>query len=72
MWSGTHNVTRDQLTGEETVFLTTTNSDSLHGNITLERSDDIGGLLLLVPTNSSVQHKNTDNNTEIDPVTQTG
>ena len=48
-----------------------TDNESTHSNITLQRSHDIGSLLLLVPTDESVKQKNTTDNTEIDPVTQT-
>lgn len=68
----TYNITGYDLSREDLLFLTVTDNSSLHGDITLERSDDIGGLLLLVPTDNSVEHKNTDNNTEIDPRTKTG
>ena len=45
---------------------------SLHSNITFERCHHIGGLLLLVPADRSVEHQNTDDDTEIDPVLKTG
>ena len=67
----TYNITRDKLTSSDFLLGTVANNNSLHGNVTLERSDDIGGLLFLIPTNDSVEHENTDNDTEIDPVTQT-
>jgi hypothetical protein len=51
--------------------MTVSNNISLHGDITLQTSDDIGGLLLLVPTDNGVEHQNTDNDTEIDPVLET-
>jgi len=54
------------------VFLTATDDSGLHGNVTLERGDNVGSLLLLVPTDNSVEKKNTSNDTEIDPVTKTG
>lgn len=66
------NVTGDELAGLDVRFLTITDDSCLHGNVTLERSDDIGGLLFLVPTDDSVEKKNTDNHTEINPATKTG
>jgi hypothetical protein len=66
------NVTGDELTSLDVGFLAITNDSRLHGDVTLERSDDIGSLLFLVPTDDGVEKKNTNNHTEIDPVTKTG
>jgi len=66
------NVTGDELAGLDVQLLTVTDDSRLHGDVTLEGSDDIGGLLFLVPTDNSVKKKNTDNHTEIDPGTETG
>lgn len=71
MEQDTHNITGNKLAGEDTRLLTTTDNSALHGNVTLEGSDDIGGRLFLVPADGGVEHENTDNNTEIDPITQT-
>ena len=67
-----YNVAWDELSRLDILFLTTTNRYGLHGNVTLQACDDIGGLLLLVPADSCVQHQDADNHTEVDPVTQTG
>ncbi|KAI6876686.1 plasma membrane H+-ATPase Pma1 [Hortaea werneckii] len=67
-----NNVTRDQLTGLDILLLTLTDDHCLHGNVTLQTGDDIGGLLFLIPTDESVQEQNTDNDTKVDPVTKTG
>lgn len=64
-------VTSNKLTGEDLLLLTVTDNDSTHSNITLQRSNNIGGLLLLVPTDKGVKKKNTTDDTKIDPVTQT-
>ena len=64
-------ITGDELTGEDVLLLTVADDSGSHGDITLERGDDIGSLLLLVPTDDGVEHKNTDDDTEIDPITQT-
>jgi hypothetical protein len=64
----TYNITWDDLSCEDFLFNAITNDGSLHSDITLERSHDIGGLLLLVPTDDGVEHKNTNDDTEIDPV----
>jgi len=50
----------------------TTNDDSLHGNIALERRDDIGSLFLLVPTDESVEHENGNDDPEVNPILKTG
>ena len=63
---------RDELTGENRLLLVVTDDSRLHGDITLEGSDDIGGLLFLVPTDDSVEKKNTADDTEIDPILKTG
>lgn len=69
--SATYDITGDELTSLDFLFLTIANNSGSHGDITLERGDDIRSLLLLVPTDSGVEHENTDNDTEINPVTQT-
>jgi hypothetical protein len=67
-----NDVTGDELTGEDRLLLVVTDDGRLHGDVTLEGSDDIGGLLFLVPTDDSVKKKNTADDTEIDPVLKTG
>lgn len=67
----THNVTRNQFTGKDFSLLTVTNNPRAHSNVTLQGSDNISSLLLLVPTDSSVKQQNSDNDTEINPVTKT-
>ena len=76
IWDGsgakrTYDITSNELTSKDLLLLAITDNNRLHGNITLERGNDIGGLLLLVPTDNRVKHKNTNNDTEINPVTQT-
>ena len=39
--------------------------------LTLQTSNDIGSLFFLIPTDNSVKHEDTDNDTEINPITQT-
>lgn len=68
----TYDITRDEFTGGDFLFSAITDNRTLEGNVTLERGDDIGSLLFLVPTNNSVQEKNTTDNTKIDPITKTG
>jgi hypothetical protein len=67
-----NDVTGDELTGENGLLLVVTDDSRLHGDVTLERGDDIGGLLFLVPTDDSVEKKNTADDTEIDPILKTG
>lgn len=67
----TYDITDDQLTSENLLLGAITDDGRTHGDITLERSDDIGSLLLLVPTDDGVEHQNTDDDTEIDPISQT-
>lgn len=69
--SSTYNVTGNELTSADFLLLTITNDEGLHGDVTLEGGDDVGGLLFLVPSDNSVQHKDTNDNTEIDPITKT-
>jgi len=66
-----NDITGDELTSEDFLLLTVADDSGSHGDITLERGDDIGSLLLLVPTDDGVERKNTDDDTEIDPITQT-
>lgn len=65
-------ITRNQFTGEDGLLLVVTDDGSLHGNVTLERSDDISSLLLLVPTDNGVEQQDTANDTEINPILKTG
>jgi hypothetical protein len=67
-----NDVTGDELTGKDRLLLVVTDDGRLHGDITLEGSDDIGGLLFLVPADDSVKKKNTADDTEIDPILKTG
>lgn len=69
---GTYNVTGDDFTSENGNLGTIANDGRPHGDITLERSDDIGSLLFLIPADESVEKKDTADNTEIDPVLKTG
>lgn len=64
-------VTGNKLTSENGLLLVVTNDGGLHGDITLERSDDIGSLLLLVPTDDGVEQQDTADDTEIDPILKT-
>ncbi|TLD30651.1 hypothetical protein PspLS_02350 [Pyricularia sp. CBS 133598] len=63
-------VTRDKLPGADLLFTAVTDDTGLHGNITLQGGDDIGGLLLLVPTDDGVKQQDTDNDTGINPVSK--
>jgi hypothetical protein len=65
-------ITGNELSGENGLLLVVTDDDSLHGNVTLERGDDISGLLLLVPTDNGVEQQDTANDTEINPILETG
>ncbi|KAF7571771.1 hypothetical protein PtrM4_092710 [Pyrenophora tritici-repentis] len=65
-------ITGNKLAGEDSLLLVVTNDDSLHGNVTLERGDDIGSLLLLVPTDNGVKQQDTADDTEINPILETG
>ena len=65
-------ITRNDFAGKNSNLTAVTDNGSLHSNVTTERGDDIGGLLLLVPTDESVEQENTADDTEIDPVAETG
>lgn len=65
-------ITRDDFAGENGLLTAVTDNGGLHGNVTTERSDDVGSLLFLVPTDESVEKKNTADDTEIDPIAETG
>lgn len=68
---GTYNVTGDDLPSQDLLLLTVTLNHGTHSDVTLETGDDVGSLLLLVPTDNSVKEKNTNDDTEINPVTKT-
>lgn len=67
----TYDITRNNLTSENLLLGAVTDDRGLHGNVTLEGRDDVGSLLLLVPTDDGVEHKNTDDDTEINPGAKT-
>lgn len=66
-----YNVTRNKLASLDFLHMTVTNNFSLHGDVTLQAGNNVGSLLFLVPTDNGVEHQDTDNDTKIDPVTQT-
>lgn len=66
-----YNITGNELTSENVLLLAVTNNGTTHGNVTLERGDDIGGRLFLVEGDEGVEQQDTADDTEIDPVTQT-
>lgn len=68
---GTHNIAWYKFSGPDLLFLAITNNTSLHGDISLQAGDDVGGLLLLVPTDDSVKQQDTNNDTGVDPVLKT-
>lgn len=49
------NVTGNDFAGKDSDLTAVTDDSGLHGDITTEGGDDIGGLLLLVPTDESVE-----------------
>lgn len=53
------------------MLLAVTDNSASHGNVTLERGDDIGSGLFLVEGDESVEQQDTADDTEIDPVTKT-
>lgn len=66
-----YNISGNNLTSEDLLLNSITNDGCLHGDVALERRHDIGSLLLLVPADDGVEQQNSDNNTEINPSTQT-
>lgn len=66
-----YNITGNELTSENVLLLAVTNNGTTHGNVTLERGDDIGSRLFLVEGDEGVEQQDTADDTEIDPVTQT-
>jgi len=71
MESGTYNVTGNELTCENVVLLAITDNIGPHGNITTQTLDDVLSLTFLVPTDNSVKHQDTDDDTKVDPITKT-
>jgi hypothetical protein len=65
-----YNITRNQFTSFDFFLFAISNDNCFHGNVTFKRRDDIGRLFFLIPTDSGVKHKDTDNDTEVDPVSQ--
>jgi hypothetical protein len=65
-------ITGNDFAGKDGLFAAVTDDGGLHGDVTTERCDDVGSLLFLVPTDESVEKKNTADDTEIDPIAETG
>ena len=51
-----HDVTGDELAGLDVLFLTSADDSGLHGDVTLQLGDNVGGLFFLVPTDGGVEH----------------
>ena len=66
-----NNVTGYNFTSFDLTFLTITDNLGLKSNTLLKLSDNVTSLLLLVPTDEGVKHKDTTDDTKIDPVTKT-
>jgi hypothetical protein len=66
------NITRNDFAGKNSNLTAVTDDSGLHSDVTTERGDDVGSLLLLVPTDESVKQENTADDTEIDPIAETG
>jgi hypothetical protein len=69
--SNTYNITRNKLTSWDFLLLTITNNQRLHGNVTLKGGDDIGSLLFLIPSDDGVEKEDTNDDTEINPISET-
>jgi hypothetical protein len=67
----TYNVTGYQFAGLDFDFCAVSDNRGSHGDVALQTGDHVCGLFFLVPTDSGVEQQNTDNHTEINPVTQT-
>lgn len=65
-------VTGDEFTSLDFLFVASTDDGGLHGDVALEGGDDVCGLLLLVPTDDGVEQKDTDDDTKVNPFTETG
>lgn len=53
-------ITGDEFTSLDIMFLSTTDDGTTEGDTGLELLDNVTSLLLLVPTDESVKHKDTD------------
>lgn len=67
----TYNIAWYKFSSPDFLFLTIANNTSLHCDVSLQAGDDVGSLLLLVPTDDGVEHQDTNNDTGIDPVLKT-
>lgn len=66
-----YNITRHEFTGFDVLFRSVADDASLHRDITLQAGNNVGSLLLLVPTDDGVEHQDTNNDTGINPILQT-
>ena len=53
-------ITGDEFTGFDLMFLSTTDDGATERDTSLELFDNVTSLLFLVPTDESVKHKDTD------------
>lgn len=67
----THNIAWYKFSSPDFLFLAIANNASLHCDVSLQAGDDIGSLLLLVPTDDSVEQQDTNDDTGINPVLKT-
>lgn len=67
----TYNIAWYKFSSADFLLLTIANNTSLHCDVSLQAGDDVGSLLLLVPTDDGVEHQDTNNDTGIDPVLKT-
>ena len=65
------NITRNEITGRDFLFLTISDDSCFECDISLKFSDDITSLLFLIPSNKGVEEQDSDNDTEIDPILKT-
>ena len=67
----TYNISWNDLASKDLLLNSIANNGSLHSDISLKGGNNISSLLLLIPSDDGVKKKNGDNNTEINPGTQT-
>jgi len=65
-------VTRYEFSGLDILLVSISDDSSSHSDITFQTRDDVGSLLLLVPSDRRIEHQNCNDHTEVNPIAKAG
>jgi hypothetical protein len=67
-----YDISRYEFPSLDIMFCAVADYSRSHGDITFQTGDDIGSLLFLIPTDRSVEKQNSNDDTKINPILETG